>query len=103
MARDTRLAPCIPHWLAAEREAAMHIDADFMNCVGFIGTPSAIGFSADGTCFVLSVEEENERFSYLVTARHLVRPIRFRKELYPETDSVHVRLPMSDEVPALWR
>jgi hypothetical protein len=96
MAGSIRLAPCIPHWLAAEREAAMHIDPDFMNCVGFIGAPSAHGFTADGTCFIFGIEEENERFNYLVTARHLVRPTHFREEVHSLDDFVYIRLPRVD-------
>ena len=83
-----------------EREACLHIDPDFLSCVGFIGSPTAHGFAADGTCFMLAIEEDGERFTYLVTARHLVRPIKFRKEIYPEGDLIHVRLPRRDHLPA---
>jgi hypothetical protein len=74
----------------------MHIDPEFLNCVGFVGFPTDQGFRAVGTCFVLAVEQENERFSYLVTARHVVRPTKFRKEVYNEDTEIFVRLPTID-------
>lgn len=96
MTRLILSARCIPSWLAASREDAMHIDGKFIHCVGFIGFPSSYGFRADGTCFALSIDEENERFGYLVTARHLVRPMKFRKETYSQDDEIFVRLPNRD-------
>jgi hypothetical protein len=96
---SVKLAPCIPQWLAIERRDAMQIDADFLNCVGFIGFRTERGFAPIGTCFMLAVDDENdagticERFTYLVTARHLVRPRHRGREIYPETDIVYVRLP----------
>jgi hypothetical protein len=53
-----------------------HVDDEIGSCVGFIGFPSEQGFIADGTCFFVMVQEETEVFYYLVTARHLVRPLR---------------------------
>jgi hypothetical protein len=75
---------------------SMHIDADFMNCVGFVGKLTVQGFDADGTCFVVSLEEEDELFIYCVTARHLVRPTKFRREMFPTTEPIYVRLPQKD-------
>jgi hypothetical protein len=87
------LAPCVPHWVALEREARMQIDPGILNTVGFIGEPTGQGFDARGTCFLLRVVDEAEAFTYLITARHLVRPIKFRKETCPTTDPIYVRLP----------
>jgi hypothetical protein len=69
-----RLAPCVPHWVIIQREADMHIDGQFINCVSFIGKQTEVGFYAEGTCFFLQVvEEEHMLFTYAVTASHIIR------------------------------
>jgi hypothetical protein len=96
-----RPAPCVPLWLAREREADLQIDEGIVNCVGFIGAPSAVGFVADGTCFCVAYAVETEVFHYLVTARHLVRPIRFGKETLPADGTVKIRFSRKEKAPRI--
>ncbi len=70
----------------------MQIDEGIVKCVGFIGAESQTGFVADGTCFFVNYVEENESFLYVVTARHLVRPIKFGKETLPGDGLVRIRM-----------
>lgn len=83
----------------------MHVDEGMLKCVGFIGSPTAAGFSAIGTCFFLYMVQETEGCAYLVTARHLVRPLRrpfsARIEEYPLDQTIHVRIPRKDRPPVV--
>jgi len=94
------LAPCAPLWVMLEREAAMQIDEEILACVGFIGEPSEQGFVAAGTCFFVYLVEETESFQYIVTARHLVRPVRpGGKELLPLDGIVRIRVSRKTKPP----
>jgi hypothetical protein len=79
----------------------MQIDPEIVGCVGFIGAPEAHGFVADGTCFFVRVVEEAEAFTYAVTARHLVRPTKFGKEILPLDGIVHIRISRKDKPPKI--
>lgn len=97
------LAPCLPSWLVHERERDVQIDEGVVNCVGFIGQQSKTGFIADGTCFCVSYEIENESFFYLVTARHLIRPFKFPirrgEEEYNLDTSINIRFSRKENLP----
>ncbi len=94
-----RLTPCVPRWLIMELIEEMQIDEEIAACIGFIGVNSEHGFIADGTCFFVQFPEETEAFLYMVTARHLVRPMRFGKETEPLDGIVSVRLSRKTKPP----
>jgi len=77
----------------------MHIDEGILRTVGFIGYPAADAFHAEGNCFLLRLEQENEPFIYLVTARHLVRPTSRGIEEHSVERPVHVRFPRRNRLP----
>jgi hypothetical protein len=77
----------------------MQIDEEILLCVGFIGAPSERGFVADGTCFFVHLTEETESFHYVVTARHLVRPIKFGQELLSLDGDVRIRVSRETKSP----
>lgn len=81
----------------------MQIEEGIITCIGFIGFPTELGFAADGTCFLVGLSEETETFYYLVTARHLVRPINFksRQEEYPVDSPIHIRLSRETKSPLI--
>lgn len=70
------LAPCTPHWLTVEREAAMQIDDRILNCTAFLGLVSGDQFHAEGTGFFAGIQNDNYDFIYLVTAAHVIWPER---------------------------
>ena len=79
----------------------MQIDEEILNCVGFIGEPSEQGFVASGTCFFVFFVEETEAFRYVVTARHMVRPIKFGRELLPADGLVRIRISRETKPPRI--
>jgi hypothetical protein len=44
-----------------------------LNASVFVSTPTDRGFYGSGSCFIVEIEEEQERFYYAVTCRHLIR------------------------------
>ena len=79
----------------------MQIDEEILNCVGFVGEPSEQGFVASGTCFFVFFVEETEAFRYVVTARHVVRPIKFGRELLPADGLVRIRISRETKPPRI--
>jgi hypothetical protein len=79
----------------------MRIDYEIAKCIGFIGAQTPIGFAADGTCFFVRIDEETEAFTYIVTARHLVRPIKFGKETESLNGIVRIRVSRKTKDPLL--
>jgi hypothetical protein len=72
MLSPMRLAPCVPHWLMIQREAEVQIDDQFVHCAAFVGVDTARGFRPEGTCFFVSIYEEEQTFTYAVTAGHII-------------------------------
>jgi hypothetical protein len=70
------LAPAVPSWVMAEKEAAMQVHWQILKTTAFVGVPTERGFQAEGTCFFLAVQEEDLDFFYIVTCRHVARPTR---------------------------
>jgi hypothetical protein len=81
-----------------------HVDEEIVSCVGFIGNSTEQGFAADGTCFYVAIREETENFYYLVTARHLVRPLKMGGvEREPLDGIVEVRMSRVTKPPLVLR
>jgi hypothetical protein len=76
MTAPSRVAPCVPHWLAAEREGALQINNVILKSIAFLGAPTSDHFAVDGTAFLVSITVDNYDFRYFVAARHVVWPIR---------------------------
>jgi hypothetical protein len=55
-----------------QRETEVQIDDQFVHCVAFIGVDTARGFRPEGTCFFLNVSEEEQTFTYAITAGHVI-------------------------------
>jgi hypothetical protein len=72
----SRAVPCIPLWLALEREADMQIDDRIRKCVAFLGKADGDYFYASGTGFFATLRINNYVFQYFLTARHIVWPGR---------------------------
>jgi hypothetical protein len=57
-----------------ERDKNMHVDNGLIHCAAFLGmTTTDDRFHIDGTCFFLRVDEDRLPFTYLVSAKHVVR------------------------------
>jgi len=67
----------VPSWLAEER-FTMQVDDIIRKCTAFIGYPTEIGFSAEGTGFFGSISQHEFTFYYFLTAAHIVWPGRAR-------------------------
>src|SRR5271169_6674101 len=80
MSAPMRLAPCVPHWVMAQRETEMHIDNQFVHCSAFLGMPLTDGrFHVEGTGFFYRIDEGGLIFSYLISAKHVVRDYFYRR------------------------
>jgi hypothetical protein len=94
-----KLAPAVPQWLIAEREADMQIDERMLRCTAFLGVPTERGFSAEGTGFFLQVPLEGLAFLYMVSCRHVVRPTRSLRDKTPNDDPIWIRANRTGRLP----
>lgn len=101
MGGPLRLAACIPHWLALEREAAMQVDDRVIHCVAFLGEQSPIGFIAEGTCFFICIIEDELNFTYIVTAKHVIRPFADDRLATPNPNPIWIRVQRQSGPPRL--
>jgi hypothetical protein len=71
----------------------MQIDHQIIHCAAFLGMPTERGFSAEGTCFFLNVNRKDRSLlTYLVSARHVVRPFIDNRLKEPNQESIWVRV-----------
>src|SRR6266852_1419244 len=56
----------LPGWLREELESSMQVDDRIRFCTGFVGMGSNENFTAHGTCFCVSRDEEDFVFDYLI-------------------------------------
>ena len=76
----------------------MQIDDQVIHRAGFLGVPMGIGFYAEGTCFFLSLTEEELDFHYAVTARNIVKPFDVRTN-EPNANPIWMRLQRNSAAP----
>jgi hypothetical protein len=90
--RSTKGHPAISSWVLAEKESAMQIDDQILNCTVFLGRPLEHGFSADGTGFLVALEIAELKFHYIVTCRHLARPTVSARDMTPNNETIWIRI-----------
>ncbi len=93
MLEQDRLAPAVPSWIMAEKEAAdMQVHWHVLMTTAFLGTPTESGFYAEGTCFFLAVTEDDLDFIYVVTCAHVVQPFIARRSDEPNPEKIYLRM-----------
>ncbi len=70
----------------------MQVDDRIRFCTGFVGMGSNENFTAHGTCFCVSLDEEDFVFDYLISAQHLLWPNRKKIGGQPPDNPMMVRL-----------
>jgi hypothetical protein len=95
------LAPAVPAWIMAEKNSAMQVHWQILKTTAFLGIPTSRGFCAEGTCFFLSVAEEELRFTYVVTCSHVVSPFKSKRSLEPNLEKIWLRMNRKSGAPMI--
>jgi hypothetical protein len=68
---DDRMGGEPLYYLEQPKNISMRISDQVLRCVGFVGVREGTGIQYIGTVFFVSVLQEQMRFSYMVTAKHV--------------------------------
>jgi hypothetical protein len=88
----------VPSWALAESDTLRVPDERIRHCSLFLGWPTEIGFSVEGTGFLVTVEQDEFSFHYIVTAAHIVWPNRQRRDSTPY-DRIYLRINRESGLP----
>jgi hypothetical protein len=63
------------YYLAQPKGILMRISDDVRNCVGFVGIRQGTAIKYGGTAFAISIIDEDLKFYYMVTAKHVAEAL----------------------------